>query len=199
MAFWTLLTSIIAAIFAVVGVIIMWRQFVVARESARGRGLMPTLMWNGDSPARLGVGAAGPGVWADFTGMVATGNGDVVMRLWHRPRFDVESGHIDIDVSSLMPPFDDQYFVICWHQPSGTGVRLMGIRHRLVRDASTEEFRWYRVPQWYVRQGWWFPFAGKERRAGRWKRVDRDGIDSDRLPGLPNVATAPWMDEWPDN
>lgn len=199
MAFWTLFTSITAAVFAVVGVIIMWRQFVVARESARGRALSPTSVFNGDSPVRLGVGAAGPGVWVDFTGVVADGDGEVLARLWHRPRFDVEDGHIQADVSYLLPPFDDQYLVICWHQPSGTGVRLMGIRRRLVRDAPIEEFRWYRIPQWYVRRGWWFPFTGKARRAGRWKKVDRDGIDSDRLPGLPTTATAPWMDDWPDS
>lgn len=198
MAFWTLLTSIIAAIFAVVGVIIMWRQFVVARESARGRGLMPTLLFNGDTPVRLGVGAAGPGVWTDFTGFVTDGSGEVIHRLWRRPRFDVEDGPIKVDVQ-LTAPFDDQYFVLCWHDPSGRGIRLMGIRRRLVRDAPTEEFRWSRVPQWYIRRGWWFPGAGKARRAGRWVKVDRDGIDSDRLPGLPHAATAPWMDEWPDN
>lgn len=192
MAFWTLLTSIIAAVFAVVGVIIMWRQFVVAQESALGRGLQVHLERHHGVCTHMSVGAAGPGVWTDFTGFQVNAQGVAVAELWPIiARYTNESPVLSAPIHRPDEvSWDDDnphpYVVLSWHQASGNGLRLMAVRVNL-EDGAVEEFRWYGKGLIRVRR--WVRWVGSVN-VGRWRSVnDSANPPVSCLPGMPREAS----------
>ncbi|MCZ4536242.1 hypothetical protein O4159_12355 [Gordonia terrae] len=192
MAGWTLFTSIVAAVFAVVGVIIMWRQFVVARESALGRGLQVHRECHHGVCTHISVAAAGPGLWTDFTGHQVDAQGVSVAELW--PIIARYTNEHPVLSAPIHRPdgvgWDDcnphPFVVLSWHQASGNGLRLMAARVNL-EDGRTELFRWY--GKWVIRVRRWVRWRGSAN-VGRWRPVgDGNSPPVSSLPGMPKEAS----------
>lgn len=196
-----LLVSVVAALAATAGLAIMWRQLSLAREVARGRGLLltarpsPTVtVSHGVQRPRdvwFSVEAAGPGRWSEVAGFLMSTDGTPVEQLWTAvPALTNADEPIEAKRTMGNEDMQHTYFVVTWADPAGDALQTMAARVLILppsdsdRPASQvpEQFIWHRTHQLRY---WWQSKRGKHRPLGRWKPVPAHSYTPKQVPGLP--------------
>lgn len=163
----------IAALTALFGLAVMWRQLAVAREAAAGRGLQTGAepAWfvsvvNGVEQPRAVecmVEACGPGTWCDVARVVMLANGTEKTVIQRVARLDNRSERITGTLDLTTDEMRGAWFVVTWLAPHRDGLRTEALRIRVLNPAPMEDqtsggapsMRRARIPEKTVEQFRW--------------------------------------------